>query len=457
MTPFAHGVVVVAYGLLAVVVGFAANAIFDESPVLVALAVFLICALLHEVLARRATEKRLVRSMSALKRAYDRIEDEAGTTPMRPLGAPTTAPTATPAPPAETAPARNRTETAAAPSFSPSHNQPADAGQEPSLVRTEPPAPQDTAADAAELGVLQRLLETLQTVGPPRGVEGDAGDSPPPPSDRTPLRVVGGADGGSADGKAATDPLAMLRESLEQDRVDLYLQPIVSLPQRKRRFYECYSRVRDAEGVVLRPGTYIGPAKSAGLLTSIDNILLFRCLQLLGKLHRRDSTAVFFCNLSANTLRDDDFVRDIVTYMERHKELASNVVLEVAQSDLADAPDDLDAYFTTLRDAGYRFSMDGVTDLDLDMPGLAKSGFRSVKIAAKLLLEVIEAGQGAAVRTLKQQLDQHGIDLIVERIESERMLLDLLDFNIDYGQGYLFGEPRPSKDPGLKGSIGSAG
>jgi len=444
MTPFAHGVIAVAYGLLAAGIGFVAHAVFGEPPFLVAVSVFLICALLHEVLARRATEKRLVRSMTALKRAYDRIEDQAGTTPMRPSAAPVAARQSPP-------------ETAEPPRIAPSHNQPADAGQESSPARNESAAPQDAAADAAELGVLQRLLETLQTVGPPKGVEGDGSDGPAAPSERTPLRVVGGVDGNAAEDKAGSDPLAMLRESLEQDRVDLYLQPIVSLPQRKRRFYECYSRVRDAEGAVLRPGTYIGPAKSAGLLTSIDNILLFRCLQLLGKLHRRDSTAVFFCNLSANTLRDDDFVRDIVTYMQRHKELASNVVLEVAQSDMADAPDDLEAYFTKLRDAGYRFSMDGVSNLDLDMPGLAESGFRSVKIAAKLLLELIEAGQGAAVRTLKQQLDQHGIDLIVERIESERMLLDLLDFNIDYGQGYLFGEPRPSKDPGLKGSAGSAG
>jgi cyclic-di-GMP phosphodiesterase TipF (flagellum assembly factor) len=441
MTPFAHGVIAVAYGLMAAGVGYVANAVFGEPPILVALSIFLICALLHEVLARRATERRLVRSMSALKRAYDRMEDEAGTTPMRPSAAPAVS-------------RQSPSETAEAPRFTPSRNNPADAGQEPNTARAEPPAPQDSTADAAELGVLQRLLETLQTVGPPKGADDAAGDAP---SERTPLRVVGGVDGNSANGKAPADPLAMLRESLEQDRVDLYLQPIVSLPQRKRRFYECYSRVRDADGAVLRPGTYIGAAKSAGLLTSIDNILLFRCLQLLGKLHRRDATAVFFCNLSANTLRDDDFVRDIVTYMQRHRELASNVVLEVAQSDMADAPDDLNEYFMKLRDAGYRFSVDGVTDLDLDMPSLAESGFRTVKIPAKLLLELIEAGQGASVRTLKQQLDQHGIDLIVERIESERMLLDLLDFNIDYGQGYLFGEPRPSKDPGLKGSAGSTG
>ena len=37
--------------------------------------------------------------------------------------------------------------------------------------------------------------------------------------------------------------LFMIREALEQDRIDMFLQPIVSLPQRKIRFFECYSRL----------------------------------------------------------------------------------------------------------------------------------------------------------------------------------------------------------------------
>lgn len=437
MKPLAHAAIAIAYGLVAMGAGYLAAKLFDESALPVALSVFLLCALAHEIIVRRATEKRLVRSMTALKRAYDRMQEDAK------AALPAEAPSQSEAPIRPEPAMPGRTPVA------PPHGKPADAGRGPG--RAEPPEPREASSDEAEILVLHRLLETLQTVGPPPGDAVDGGDGPAQQGGRTQLRVVGGA---GQDGKAVTDPLAMLRDSLEQDRVDLYLQPIVSLPQRKRRFYECYSRVRDAEGAVLRPGTYIGPAKSAGLLTSIDNILLFRCLQLLGKLHRRDATTVFFCNLSANTLADDGFVRDIVTYMERHKELASKVVLEVAQSDLKDAPEALDGHFAKLRDAGYRFSMDGVGDLDIDMPALAAKGFRSVKVGARLLLDLIEAGQGAAVRSLKQRLDQHGIDLIVERIESERMLLDLLDFNIDYGQGYLFGEPRPSKDPGLKGSAG---
>ena len=51
------------------------------------------------------------------------------------------------------------------------------------------------------------------------------------------------------------------------------------------------------------------------------------------------------------------------------------------------------------------------------------------------------------VRALKRTLDEAGIDLIVEKIEREQMLVELADYRIDFGQGYLFCEPRFSQDP----------
>ena len=51
---------------------------------------------------------------------------------------------------------------------------------------------------------------------------------------------------------------------------------------------------------------------------------------------------------------------------------------------------------------------------------------------------------GIDVALLKRTMDLHGIDLIVEKLEEEQNLIELLDYRIDYGQGYLFGEPRLS-------------
>ncbi|HYD17596.1 MAG TPA: EAL domain-containing protein, partial [Patescibacteria group bacterium] len=80
-----------------------------------------------------------------------------------------------------------------------------------------------------------------------------------------------------------------------------------------------------------------------------------------------------------------------------------------------------------------------------DYAQLEMRRIRFIKIeAAQLLLELKESGGLRRLKRMKTELDAKGIDIIVEKIESEKQLLELLDLEIDYGQGYLFGKPAPA-------------
>jgi cyclic-di-GMP phosphodiesterase TipF (flagellum assembly factor) len=69
-----------------------------------------------------------------------------------------------------------------------------------------------------------------------------------------------------------------------------------------------------------------------------------------------------------------------------------------------------------------------------------------MKVDANFLLNPPEGGLGnIAGADIKQWLDREGLDLIVEKIEDERQVVELLDYEIDFGQGFLFGEPRLSR------------
>ncbi|MGE4221599.1 MAG: EAL domain-containing protein [Alphaproteobacteria bacterium] len=243
--------------------------------------------------------------------------------------------------------------------------------------------------------------------------------------------------------------LAMVRDALRQNRVELYLQPIVSLPQRKRRYYECFSRVHAGDGKVIMPGKYLDVARKANLLSAIDNMLLFRCVQLVRKTQQHDYSTAFFCNLSANSLGDRRFLRDFAEYLQSCEDMAPSLVFEFAQRDVTMQPEEATADLERLRKVGYRFCMDQVTNLSFDAERLAAQGFRFIKIdAAALLGRPGDDAAANAFRLLKQTLDRLGIDLIVQKIETEQMLDELMEFNIDFGQGYLFGEPRIAREPG---------
>ncbi len=243
---------------------------------------------------------------------------------------------------------------------------------------------------------------------------------------------------------ADDDLLAAIETALRDERVELYLQPVVSLPQRKRQFYECFSRIALVDGGVISPEQYIPVAERAGLVAAIDNLLLVRCVQLVRRARRDHLDVGFFCNISNASLTDADFFQDFIAFMAENRQLAETLIFEFDQPSIAAGDYMTRMNLERLRGCGYRFSLDQVTDLDVDLEDLAGQGFRYLKLNAHLLHEMARGEDPVLdMRSFKGALDRSAMDLIVEKIESEDMLLDLLELKVDFGQGFLFGEPRP--------------
>jgi cyclic-di-GMP phosphodiesterase TipF (flagellum assembly factor) len=60
------------------------------------------------------------------------------------------------------------------------------------------------------------------------------------------------------------------------------------------------------------------------------------------------------------------------------------------------------------------------------------------------------ANAHVAAEDFKKLLTRHGLNLIAERVEDEKTVIQLLDYAVDYAQGYLFGEPRAVREDTLK-------
>jgi cyclic-di-GMP phosphodiesterase TipF (flagellum assembly factor) len=237
--------------------------------------------------------------------------------------------------------------------------------------------------------------------------------------------------------------MKMVQDAVKADRIEVFLQPIVSLPQRKLRYYEMFTRVRTPDGHFLTPDRYLKLAEQGGIIPGIDNLQLLRCIQMIRDTQRRNSTLRFFCNISSDTLRDTSFMTELVQFLGQNAQLAPKLVFELAQEDMATMSADLVPVLDGLGRLGCRFSMDRVYSLELPMAALNARKIKTIKIDSDILLkEYGQPGGDMKLRDMKNQWDRNGIDLIVSKIESENQLRELLDINIDYGQGYLFGEPR---------------
>ncbi|MBL8713722.1 MAG: EAL domain-containing protein [Alphaproteobacteria bacterium] len=238
--------------------------------------------------------------------------------------------------------------------------------------------------------------------------------------------------------------LTLVRAAVKQDRIDLFMQPIVNLPQRKMRFFEMFSRIRIKPQVYLAAERYIEVAIRQDLAPSIDNLLLLRSLQMIRD--TGDDGHAYFCNITSLTLNDPKFMGDLVEFIAQNRDLAPRLVFELGQRDLASISADTLPVLGGLSRLGCRFSMDLVKSISFDYAQLEARRIRFIKVEAGLLLkELKDSGGLRRLKRMKAELDTNGIDMIVEKIESEKQLIELLDLDIDYGQGYLFGKPEPAQ------------
>ena len=243
--------------------------------------------------------------------------------------------------------------------------------------------------------------------------------------------------------------LETIRASLEQNRVDLYLQPIVSLPQRKLRYYEALSRLRSEDGKVIMPEQYIKVAAPAGLMSVVDNLLLFRCVQIVRRLTQKQRDVGVFCNISGDTLADTEFFPQFLEYMHHNRDLAGHIVFEFAQDAVANAGAQGETNLAYLSSLGFALSMDHVSSLAIDFIKMKKMGFRHFKVRAHTLTNGMTSAD-LAPEDFKKLLERNGLNLIAERVEDEKTVVQILDYGVDYAQGYLFGEPRAVREETLK-------
>jgi cyclic-di-GMP phosphodiesterase TipF (flagellum assembly factor) len=231
-------------------------------------------------------------------------------------------------------------------------------------------------------------------------------------------------------------------EAFENDRIELHLQPVVSLPQRKARFYEVLARVRLADDTILVPAEFLPILEKSGHVADFDRKVLTRAAVIARHLAGRGSDARVSCNLSPASL-EGGVLRAAGRVAEAYPDVADRLVLELSQRCWRALDADTAGSIALLRLKGFAFALDRAADLRLDPLALAERGASYVKLPADLLLRP-PGGRGldVAVNDLAAVLARAGIRLVAERVEREEDVPDLIDLDVPLAQGFVFAPPR---------------
>ncbi|WP_230532730.1 EAL domain-containing protein [Microvirga roseola] len=250
--------------------------------------------------------------------------------------------------------------------------------------------------------------------------------------------------------KSTEDELRRMRlvmQAFEADRIELHLQPIVALPQRKIRFYEALARLRLADGTLLGPSEFLMFLERLGRAPEFDRRILNRAMTVARHLISRGSEAIVGVNLSSHSIKAPDFLWSLTGLVDAAPEILGKIVLELPAGDFQRLDADRRAALAALSERGVPLSLDRAADLAFDARLLADGGIRFLKAPAELMIAAAEQEQrdpGAerSIRDVASALRREGIRLIAEHVEHEEMVPVLAELGVPLAQGFIFAAPR---------------
>jgi len=251
--------------------------------------------------------------------------------------------------------------------------------------------------------------------------------------------------------------LSALGEAISANRIDVLLDPISGLADAKAYHHEVIVRLRDPRGAIL-PGSLRDPALSkTGLTPLLDSTRLRRAAEVAASLSKTGHKGAVFVATTAESLNSNQFLDAFTDAYRDRKELVGELVLFFSQSEVAAFTRAQWGALTDMRDLGFRFGLEGVSDLNFELTALSPGGFAFVKLGADVFRKGLPTTGGLVpANDICRYLGDLGLTVIVGDIDQEAKRTTALDFGVPLGQGPLFGGPQSIAPPRLAGGRNAA-
>lgn len=233
-----------------------------------------------------------------------------------------------------------------------------------------------------------------------------------------------------------------LRRALDNNELQVYFQPKVSLRTRQLVGVECLARWEHTAHGWVAPEDFIAVAEHTGQLGRLTEVVLreglgrCRAWALAG---RPLSVSV---NLSPRTLTDPDFPGRVERLLEEYGVSPDRLTLEMTEGGaVGDAGRPLPS-MRRLYDLGVRLAVDDFGTGYSSLSYLRRLPVHEVKIDRTFVQGMAtDPGDLAIVRAVVDLSRHFGLTVVAEGVESELTLSLLEEIGCDLGQGFLFSRP----------------
>lgn len=235
-----------------------------------------------------------------------------------------------------------------------------------------------------------------------------------------------------------------IEDSLENNKFIFYYQPIMDIRNRTVSHYEVLIRMKDDDGTIYPPATFIQVAEQTGLIHDIDHFVLQQGIFKQAELDQNNSHISLSLNLSGHAVDDPILLPLLKRLFKESNVNPEHLIFELTET--AAVADILQAkeLMQQMNNLGCRFSLDDFG-----------TGFASFRYMRELPVDIVKI-DGSFITNLANNPDDQlfvkalvdvakgmGKKTIAEFVENAETLALLHTFGVDYAQGYYIGKPEP--------------
>ncbi len=235
-----------------------------------------------------------------------------------------------------------------------------------------------------------------------------------------------------------------IEAALLNDRFELHFQPIMHIADGSVCHYEALLRMRDGDGSLLPPGIFIDVAERNGLIRAVDHMVLGKALETLAQLVAEGNDIRFSVNLSGHTFSDPELLPHLQTLLAKSELDPKRLVFEITETaavhDLAAACH----LMQSIKALGCQFALDDFGVGFSSFHYLKQLPVDFVKIDGSFVRNLDHNHEDRLfVRALADVVQGLGKKSIAEFVENADILAYLLEYGVDYAQGFHIGRPAP--------------
>ena len=234
----------------------------------------------------------------------------------------------------------------------------------------------------------------------------------------------------------------VIHYAVSHDKVIPYFQGIYDNREHCIHHYESLMRLEDEKGKIYYPGNFLPVARAYGLL--YDSISVMMIKKVFEKFKDIEDKSVSI-NVSIRDIRNPqitDYINDFLS-TAKHPE---HFVFEILENEDIDDYDEMVRFVDRIHELGAKVSIDDFGSGFSNLQHIAGINSDFLKIDGSIVRRCCEDKQSANLIALIagwKQLSLHNVSIVAEYVENEEIQKTLLEFNIDYSQGYLFSKPSP--------------